>query len=319
MYVGDAKFSEPEIQTALGYNVLMRYGLCCIVLGLKERGLSLQTMTYASFSRMERDKALDTLGSRILNNMSVTLESIKFCRERGYCYRLSSDLFPLLTYEKAGVSLEDLPQHGPICRTIEEIRTHTSDIRVSCHPDQFNVLASENPDALARTVRELNFQSRFMDAIGCPSDHRSPINLHINSNAGSRTEVVDRLLRGLDLLDENCRKRLVLENDDKKSSWSVRLLMEHCHPRTGLPITFDYLHHRCHPDGLPEGEALALCHSTWSTTPLFHLSESRDDKNPRAHADYPSVRPDAHGLDFDLDFEYKMKDLAIERYACLTN
>ena len=30
-------------------------------------------MTYASFSRMERDKALDTLGSRILNNMRVTL------------------------------------------------------------------------------------------------------------------------------------------------------------------------------------------------------------------------------------------------------
>ena len=299
----------------------MRYGLCCIVLGLKERGLSLQTMTYSSFSRMERGKALETLGGRILNNMRVTLESIGFCRERGWCYRLSSDLFPLLTYDKAGISIEDLPQYGPISQTIEEIRSCVSDsgVRISSHPDQFNVLASENPDALARTVRELNFQSWFMDRIGCPADHRSPINLHVNSNGGSRTEVVDRLLRGLDLLDENCRRRLVLENDDKKSSWSVRLLMEHCRPRTGLPLTFDYLHHRCHPDGLPEGEALSLCHSTWDTTPLFHLSEGRDEKNPRAHADYPSVRPETYGLDFDLDFEYKMKDLAIERHLCSAN
>lgn len=298
---------------------VMRYGLCCIVLGLKERGMSLQTMTYASFSKMERGKALETLGSRILNNMRVTLESIRFCGDRGYCYRLSSDLFPLLTYDRAGVSLDDLPQVGLIHRTMDEIGTRVSDsgVRISCHPDQFNVLASENPEALARTVRELNFQSWFMDRIGCPADHRSPINLHINSNRGSRKEVVDRLLRGLDLLDDNCRPRLVLENDDKRSSWSVRLLMEHCHPRTGLPITFDYLHHKCHSDGLPEGEALKMCHSTWDATPLFHLSESREGSNPRAHADYPSVKADTYGLDFDMDFEYKQKDLAIEKYECL--
>jgi UV DNA damage endonuclease len=302
--------------------LVMRYGLCCIVLGLKDQGLSLKTMTHASFSRMDRGKALETLGFRILNNMRVTLESVRFCHDRGWCYRLSSDLFPLLTYEKAGVSLEDLPQYDPICRTIGEIRSHISDsgVRISSHPDQFNVLASENPEAFARTVRELNFQSWFMDSIGCPADCRSPINLHINSNSGSRTDVVDRLLRGLDSLDDNCRRRLVLENDDKMSSWSVRLLMEHCHPRTGIPVTFDYLHHRCHPDGLPEGDALAMCHSTWDTTPLFHLSESREGNNPRAHADYPSIRPETYGLDFDLDFEYKQKDLAIERFeSCLTS
>lgn len=295
--------------------VPMRHGVCCIVLALKDRGLSFQKMTYSSFSRMERTHALKVLGSRILNNMLVTLESIKFCREKGWCYRLSSDLFPLLTYDKAGVVLEDLPQYEPICRATDEIKNHVSEVRVSCHPDQFNVLASENPEALTRTVRELNFQSRFMDRIGCPADHRSPINLHINSNSGSRTDVVERLLRGLEMLDDNCRKRLVIENDDKKSSWSVRLLVDHCHPRTGLPLTFDYLHHRCHPDGLPERDALGMCHSTWDVTPLFHLSESRDQVNPRAHADYPSFRPETYGLDFDLDFEFKQKDLAIEMYG----
>lgn len=294
----------------------MRPGLCCICLALEdlETPRSFQTMTYRSFSSMERGRALGVLGGRILNNLEVTMEALRYCGERGWCYRFSSDLFPLLTYEKAGVALEDLPNYGPICRTVEAIRSDISDarVRVSTHPDQFNVLASENEESLARTVRELNFQSRFMDMIGLPADRNSPINLHVNSNKGGRDEIVDRLLRGLDMLDENCRNRIVFENDDKISSWSVRLLMQHLHKRTGIPVTFDYLHHACHPDGLGEGEAVALCHATWgSVTPLFHYSESRDEKNPRAHADLPSKKPETHGFDFDLDFEFKMKDKAI--------
>lgn len=295
----------------------MRYGVCCIVLALKERGMGLQTMTYASFSRMEREKALEVLGGRVLNNMVVTLESIKFCASKGYCYRLSSDLFPLLTYDKAAVSLEDLPSYGLIYQTLDEIRSYISDhpTRISCHPDQFNVLASENQEAVDRTVKELNFQSWFMDRIGCPADYSSPINLHVNNNSGSRAEVIDRFLDNLGKLDENCRKRLVLENDDKVSCWSVKMLMDHYHERTGAPITFDYLHHRCHPDGLSEREAVSMCHSSWGGfTPLFHFSESRDESNPKAHADFPSSQFDGYGMDFDLDFEFKMKDKAINLY-----
>ena len=295
---------------------MARPGLCCICLALEdlETPRSFQTMTYKSFSSMERGRALEILGGRILNNLEVTREALRYCGERGWCYRFSSDLFPLLTYDNAGVALEELPNYGPIYQTVEAIRSDISDtrVRVSTHPDQFNVLASENEESLERTVRELNFQSRFMDMIGLPADRNSPINLHINSNKGGRDEIVDRLLRGLDRLDDNCRNRIVFENDDKASSWSVRLLLQHLHKRTGVPITFDYLHHKCHPDGLEEGEALALCHATWGgVTPLFHYSESRDEKNPRAHADYPSNKPNDYGLEFDLDFEFKMKDKAI--------
>lgn len=294
----------------------MRPGLCCICLSLQDldQPRSLQTMTYKSFASMERGRAVEVLGGRILNNMEVTLASIRYCAERGWCYRLSSDLFPLLTYDKAGVCFEDLPNHDLICQAMGDIKSCISDtgVRVSTHPDQFNVLASDNEDALNRTVRELNFQSWFMDRIGCPADHRSPINLHINSNKGDRDSIVDRLIQGMDMLDENCRGRLVFENDDKASSWSVRLLLLHMHGRTGIPITFDFLHHKCHPDGLSEGDALTLCHSTWGeVTPLFHYSESREGSNPRAHADYPSEKPATYGLDFDLDYEFKMKDRAI--------
>jgi len=294
----------------------MRYGLCCICLALEESDnpRTFQRMTYKSFSSMERGRALDVLGGRILNNMEVTLEALRYCGERGLCYRLSSDLFPLLTYGKANISLDDLPQCGLIYRSLECIRSYISDnpVRISTHPDQFNVLASEDEDALARTVKELNFQSWFMDRIGAPADYRSPMNLHINNNQGKPNEVVERLKRGLEMLDPNCRARLVLENDDKPACWSVKKLIFHVHEQVGCPITFDYLHHKCHPDGLSEEQAVRLCHETWKgNTPLFHYSESRDDSNPRAHADYPSKKPRTYGLNFDLDYEFKMKDKAI--------
>jgi UV DNA damage endonuclease len=210
--------------------------------------------------------------------------------------------------------MDELPQSEQINGAMDDIRSFLceSGVRVSTHPDQFNVLASENEEALERTVRELNFQSWFMDRIGCPADHNSPINLHINSNKGGPQAVVERLRRGVSMLDANCRSRLVIENDDKTASWSVRGLVCYMHEDLGLPITFDYLHHKCHPDKLSEEEAVRLCHESWGgVTPLFHYSESREGQNPRAHADYPSEKPRTYGLDFDLDFEFKMKDKAI--------
>ena len=300
----------------------MRYGVCCIVLELQDRKppLRFQKMTYSSFCSMDRRDALKILGSRIVNNLTVTLQSIMFCKEKGYCYRLSSDLFPLVTYDKAHIEMGDLPQADEINRSLDLIKSFVSEnqVRISSHPDQFNVLASENPEALDRTVRELNFQSWVMDRIGCKDDYSCPINIHINNNSGSRPEIVDRLIRNMDFLDGNCRKRLVFENDDKPSCWSARMLMEHYHGRTGNPVTFDYLHHKCHPDGLSEEQAISMCHDSWGKfTPLFHFSEGRDEKNPKAHADYPSYKPEFYGLDFDMDFEFKMKDRAIDKYDSL--
>jgi len=292
-------------------------GVCCIVLGLEELDppRKFQTITYFNFSKMPRKEALEVLGSRILNNIEATFEAIKFCGERGYCYRVSSNLFPLVTYKKAEVALEDLPQYGLIHEALGEIRSHVSvhNVRISTHPDQFNVLASENEESLERTVAELNFQSWIMDQIGCPADYNSPINLHINNNKGEPERIIDRFLKGMGMLDPNCRARIVIENDDKPAGWSVSKLIAHYHSRTGRPVTFDYLHHKCHPDGLSEEAALRLCHETWGGfTPLFHLSESRDEKNVRAHSDYPTAEPNSYGMDFDLDFEFKMKDKAIE-------
>lgn len=300
----------------------MRYGLCCISLQLQELDtpVKFQTMTYKRFSSLPRDEALSILGDRILNNMYATNAIIQHCSDKDYCYRISSDLFPLITYDEANIELEDLPNYDDIEDSFDIIEKTISDtgVRISCHPSEFNVLASMNQKAVDKTITELNFYSSFMDRIGCPADYNSPLNIHIHNKHGSNSEIIDRFMQNFSRLDDNCRSRLVIENDDKTGCWSVRQLMDDFYPRTHIPITFDYLHHACHPDFMTEQEAIEECYMTWKDyRPLFHYSESRPGNNPRAHSDYAKKSFNTYGLEFDIDFELKMKDHAIAEYTNL--
>lgn len=300
----------------------MAFGLCCISLKLQEldEPVKFQTMTYKRFSSLPREEALSILGDRILNNMLATNSIIEYCAENNYCYRISSDLFPLITYDAANVELEDLPNHDDIQDSFDLLEKTISNnrVRISCHPSEFNVLASTNPNAVEKTITELNFYSSFMDRIGCPADYRSPMNIHIHNKSGTHNEILDRFLTNFDKLDENCQKRIVVENDDKTGGWSVIELIHQFHDITSIPITFDYLHHACHPNNIDEETAIMACYRSWGDyKPLFHYSESRPGNNPRAHADYACNKFNTYGLDFDIDFELKMKDYAIEKYLQL--
>ena len=294
-----------------------RYGLCCISLKLKEQGFSHQTMTYKRFSTLPREEALSILGSRIQNNLMVTNKTIEFCSENNYVYRVSSDIFPLITYDAANVRLKDLPNYEAIDNEFDNIRQtiQRTNVRVTCHPSEFNVLASNNPKAVDKTIIELNFYSWFFDRIGLPANYDAPMNLHVHNKNGTHSEIINRFVQNFNRLDSNCRSRLVIENDDKVNCWSVKELIEYFNPATNIPITFDYLHHKCNPCDMNEQEALESCYLTWQGyRPLFHYSESRVGNNPRAHADYANQPFDNYGLEFDIDMELKMKDYAIEHH-----
>jgi UV DNA damage endonuclease len=294
----------------------MRIGLCCISLKLKEQGFGHQTITFKRFNSLPREEALEILGSRIQNNLMVTDKTIRFCAENNYVYRVSSDIFPLITYDEANVNLEDLPNYDTIQDEFDNIAQSISstNVRVSAHPSEFNSLSSLNEKVVEKTITELNFYSSFFDRIGLPADRRSPMNFHVHNNNGTREEIAHRFYNNFKKLDNNCQARITIENDDKLNCWSVKELVDIFHPITRIPICFDYLHHKCHPNGLTEREAINMCWDTWQTTPLFHYSESRPGNNPRAHCDVPTQPFDTYGLEFDVDFEVKGKDLAIAEY-----
>jgi UV DNA damage endonuclease len=297
-----------------------RPGLCCISLKLKEQGYSFKTMTYKRFSSLPREEALEILGDRIHNNMIVTNEIIKFCAINNWRYRLSSDLMPLISYDKANVDLTDLPNHDEIQDAFDNIECtiKSTGVRISAHPDQFNVLASPDEKVVEKTITELNLMSSLMDRFGLSADHNTPINIHIqNSKDGTREEISYRFLKNFNRLDENCQRRLVVENDDRQAAWSVAKLLDIFHPVTNIPITYDSHHFRLNnPENLTAENAAQSCMETWSKfKPLFHFSNGRDHVADKAHSDYVyDIHEELFSRDIDIEYEFKLKDLTINKF-----
>ena len=292
------------------------YNLCCISNELKDQGYKFQTMTWKRFNQLcdehGAEYALDQLGQRWLNNVEVTRLCIEHCAENGWGYRVSSALFPCLTHPEFQYSVQNVPQYEQIMEEFRDIVYYNESwqVRLSTHPDQFNVLASENQNAVDKTINELNFHGWVMDRMGCPRDYNSPMNIHVNCTKGELSDIAARFMSNLAKCDESVTSRLVVENEDK-GCWNVDNLLKYF----DLPITYDNLHDKCNPS---TKNTLIECAATWPCKPLFHYSESHPDKpNPRSHADMPTDYP-ASDL-YDWDVELKAKDKAIRACAAIAD
>ena len=295
----------------------MSYNLCCISNELKEQGYSFQTMTWKRFNQLVEAEgeasALTELGERWLNNVRVTFMSIQHCYQNGWGYRVSSSLFPCLTHPEFVYGISDVPQYREIIEEMKAIAEYNEDwqVRLSTHPDQFNVLASENQSAVEKTITELNHHGWVMDMLGCKRSYYNPINIHVNCTKGSLDDIACRFMSNLNKCDQSVTSRLVVENEDK-GCWTVGNLISHFN----IPITYDNLHDECNPTFGVVGDgglvsSMAVCASTWgSVKPLFHYSESCPNAtNPRKHAEMPTDFPTTDRYDWDI--ELKSKDKAI--------
>ncbi len=296
----------------------MKKSLCCISLKLQEQGVKANTMTKTRFLALERKDALSIVSKRTLNNVIVTRKTIEFCGKHNWNYRISSDLFPLATLPEANLSLNVLPDYNLI---LQEFKIASDiikkyNVRCSTHPDQFVVPASGNPSVSAKSIVELTNHATMMDLFGLPQSYDAPINIHMNCYKGDLQEIANRFINVYNNLPVNVKSRLVLENEDKPNSWNVQQLYDFIYTKTGIPITYDNLHHRCNPGKLSAKDAVMLAKSTWPNRSLFHFSDNDlTNKNPRAHGDYVRELPTEYvDLDVDFEFEFKAKDYAIERF-----
>ena len=62
----------------------MSYNLCCISKSLASEGHKFQTMTWARFSRLSREEAVETVSERTLNNIRVTHKILEQCASNGW-------------------------------------------------------------------------------------------------------------------------------------------------------------------------------------------------------------------------------------------
>lgn len=291
-----------------------RYGLCCISLQLNSK---FQKITRKKFLQLSSINALELIQEKSYNNIKTSYDVAKYCLENNYCYRISSDIFPLISLKefKDNYCFDDALTSKSVEYSKKIAALVDAGLRISIHPDQFNVLGSENPQTVENTINTLFDQSRILSLFGGKLSYDSPINLHMNCSKGNIQDIADRFLKNFDKLPDDVKCRFVLENEDK-GVWSVDNLYKYIYKVCNIPITFDYLHHKCNPGSLTEKEAFELAYSTWGgRKPLFHYSESLPNQNnPRKHADYPVNKFVLYNNAVDVDMEFKHKDLAIQKY-----
>ena len=289
----------------------MKIGYACINMTLGDKNI---TTNRGMIRKTFDSKGLNYVSELSLQNVRDLIEVIKWNEKNGInLYRMSSDMFPW----SSEYNFNDLPDINKIRNLLSGLGNLVSQYghRLSFHPGPFNVLASPNPDVVRKTISELNKHSEIMDMIGLPISPYSKINIHVGGAYGNKQDALKRWVDNFQLLDENTKKRLTIENDDKPNMFTVKDLL-YIHENTKIPIVFDYHHHNCHNDGMSVEDALKLAVATWPSdiTPAVHVSEPRDEQNFRAHHDYIQNEVNTYGYDLDLMFEAKAKELSVLEY-----
>ena len=266
-------------------------------------------------------KGLSYVSSLALQNIRDLIEIIKWNEKNGFkVYRMSSNMFPWMSeYE-----FTDLPDYKKICTLLRGIGNLSSKYgqRLSFHPGPFNVLGSPNSTLIDKTIKELNQHAEIMDLMGLPQSYMYPTNIHCNGTYGDKEATMQRWCDNWSRLSETAKKRLVVENDDKASMYSVQDLFVGIFSEIKVPITFDFHHHRFNDSGLSEEEAFILAKHTWDVhdvRPLFHYSSCRrtfeDPKcKVQAHADFIYEKINDYGWSVDIEVEAKAKEVAVLKY-----
>ena len=294
----------------------MNLGYACINMtlsGQKPKVTTNRSMIKKTF----KEKGLSYAGELGMLNAADLGRILKWNVQNNIkCFRLSSEFFPWASEYK----FEDLPQYLRI-KTLLAGAGHyakSNGLRLTSHPGPFNVLVSPHKHVVDNTITDLRIHGEIFDMLGLERSPYNKINIHCNGVYGDKQSAMDRFCKNFELLPESVRTRLTVENDDKASMYSVKDLM-YIHERIGIPIVFDYHHHKFCTGDLSEQEALELALSTWpkDITPIVHYSESKmlhegnEKLKPQAHSDYINDLPDTYGNDVDIMVEAKAKELSI--------
>ena len=256
-----------------------------------------------------------------LDNCKDLFTIVKWNNENGFkFFRITSNLFPWSSeYE-----LSDMPDYKEICNILSNVGDYVKEnqMRITSHPGPFNVLTSPHPHVVTNCIKDLSIHGEVFDLIGLSRTPFNKINIHIGGAYGDKPSAMKRFCTNFHRLPESVKSRLTVENDDKASMYSVVDLYEGVYKVIGIPIVFDYHHHKFCTGGLSEEDALEVAISTWPTDiiPVVHYSESRSKEyedpkiRPQAHSDYVLDYIDTYGNEVDIMVEAKAKELAVLRY-----
>ena len=296
------------------------------------------TTTVAWLNRQSKDVAEEKLWSI----MKTNLEAVRMLVDRvgdlplaQRMLRLSSDILPVYThrdwsyfYQRSDVRAflgANFARVGDIGRNKQ--------VRLSFHPGQFCVLASDNPGIVANSIEEFEYHVDMARMMGYGKTFQDfKINVHISGKQGPQG-----VIRALSRMSPEARNTITIENEE--NAWGIDSAIEladHC------AIVLDIHHHWCREGTYiqPTDDRYKRVIDSWrGVRPVLHYSYSRDEHLPddfkhdalpdmktllesghkkqklRAHSDfYPNKAANDYALSFlehsDIMCESKGKNLA---------
>ena len=216
------------------------------------------------------------------------------------------------------------------------------DVRISFHPGQFCVLASDKPDVVERSLDEFEYHASMARWMGYGQEFMDmKLNIHISGRQGAQG-----IINILPKLSPEARNTIAIENDEMCHGLEESLKLE-----KHLALVLDIHHHWIRDEEYiqADDERIERIIDSWrGVRPTLHYSYSRDEWLPdsslfeggdkhgtmhdiqslldigckkqklRAHSDfYPNEKVNEWALSFfdkfDIQCEAKAKNLASEQ------
>lgn len=265
-----------------------RIGFCCKWLdnanqinGLdsddEARAFNTGATTVAWLNRQSRGVAEERLWSLMKQNIEATRRLVERVgsQEAGLrMVRLSSDILPVYTEPNWRYFWQqsDVRRYAELhFAKIGEI-ARQQDVRLSFHPGQFVVLASDNPDIVARSIEEFEYHVDMARWMGYGQQFQDfKINVHIAGRRGP-----EGILEALPQMSAEARNCITIENDEM--SWGINDSLElakHC------ALVLDIHHHYLYTGGdyiSSKDDRIEIIKDSWrGVRPVIHYSVSRED------------------------------------------
>jgi UV DNA damage endonuclease len=258
----------------------MAIGYACLTIGVPGTSISSCTLKNAT------EEHIRALIQKNLAALNMILDYN--IRQDIRLFRISSDLIPFGSHPVNIVEWQK-DFHEYFVMLGEKIKQ--AGLRVSMHPGQYTVINSNNPEVVERSVQELIYHARFLDALGV--DCTNKLILHIGGVYGDREKAIGNFIREYLCLPQEVKRRLVIENDERCFNISeVLRISERC----GAPVVFDNLHHKINPplERLSDDEWIKRCGLTWKSEDgrqKIHYSQQKEQASPGSHSDTIYLQP----------------------------
>ena len=241
-----------------------------------QRPLNTRSTTVAWLNRQTKEVAEERLWDIMVHNIQSYMNLI--CYVGGLpnelrMVRLGSDCLPVYTQQDWSYFWRK-PDVVAYCeKNFANVgkRARELDVRVSMHPGQFTVLASDTPEIVERSIEEFEYHTNVFRWMGYGKSFQdAKCNVHISGRQGPAG-----IQRALPRLSQEARNIITIENDEM--SWGIDASLELAND---LALVLD-IHHHWVASGeyiQPTDDRFLRIVDSWrGVRPVIHYSVSRED------------------------------------------